>query len=73
MRRKKRQVGDPGRNYAKEWKGWREFHGMTQAEIALALRMSLRTVKYIERGIHRPSVSSRMKMEALQKRYAEAA
>jgi len=68
----KRIHGDPNRNYAREWRRWRKAHRMTQAQMASVLWLSLRTIVYIEKGFHRPSVTSRMKMEALQKKYREA-
>ena len=69
----KRIHGDPNRNYAREWRRWRKAHGWTQAEMASVLWLSLRTIKYIEMGVHRPSVSSRMKLDDLQRKYREAA
>lgn len=72
MKKQKRQIGDPRRNYAKEWRSWRQKQGWTQSEMAAALRVSVRTIVYVESGAHRPSVSSRVKMVELQKRHAEA-
>lgn len=72
MKKQKRQIGDPRRNYAKEWQTWRKKQGWTQIEMAAALRVSVRTIVYVESGVHRPSVSSRVKMADLQKRHLEA-
>jgi transcriptional regulator with XRE-family HTH domain len=64
--------GDPRRNYAQEWRAWRTAHGLTQHQLAQALGRSPRAIEYIEAGSHRPSVTSREKMKALQQRYKEA-
>ena len=65
--------GDPQQDYAREWRRWRKAHGWTQAQMASVLWLSLRTIKYIEMGYHRPSAGSRAKMAELQKKYQEAA
>ena len=72
MRRKQRIHGDPSRNYAREWRRWRKAQGWTQEQMASVLRMSARTIINIERGYHRPNVTSRIKLEALQRKYREA-
>ena len=64
--------GDPSRNYAREWRRWLKSQGWTQEQMASVLRISARTVINVERGYHRPNVSSRMKLESLQKKYREA-
>ena len=46
--------------------------GILKAQMASVLWLSLRTIFYIEMGYHRPSVSSRMKLAELQKKYREA-
>ena len=69
---KRRIHGDPQRDYAREWRRWRKAHGWTQAQMASTLWLSMRTIINIENGYHRPSVSSRMKLQELQKRYREA-
>jgi DNA-binding XRE family transcriptional regulator len=68
---KKKQVGDPKRNYASEWKEWRGQRGWTQKQMALTLDMCRRAIVYIEKGKHRPCVSSRIKFNELQKKYQE--
>jgi DNA-binding XRE family transcriptional regulator len=70
--RQVRQIGDPRRNYAKEWRHWRKENGLTQAQLASVLGLTRRTVIGIEGGNHRPSVSSRAKLNELKKRYLEA-
>ena len=72
VRRKQRIHGDPSRNYAREWRRWRKAHGWTQEQMASVLWMSARTIINIERGYHRPNVTSRIKLEALQRKYREA-
>ena len=69
---KQRIHGDPSRDYAREWRRWRKAHGWTQAQMASVLWLSLRTVVNIEMGYHRPSVTSRMKLQDLQRKYQEA-
>jgi DNA-binding XRE family transcriptional regulator len=64
--------GDPKRDYASEWRRWRKAHGMTQAQMASVLRLSLKTIINIEHGYNRPSVTSRTKLEQLKKKYMEA-
>jgi transcriptional regulator with XRE-family HTH domain len=64
--------GDPRRDYAKEWRQWREARSWTQKELASVLGLGKRTVEYIENGHHPPSVTSREKMAELQKRHREA-
>jgi len=70
---KKLVIGDPKRDYAQEWRTWRKERGWTQEEMAPALGVSLATVKRIETRVSRPSITTREKMAALKKRYAEAA
>ena len=72
MRRKQRIHGDPQRDYAREWRRWRKAHKWTQAQMASVLRLTMRTIINIEKGYHRPSVTSRAKLNELQKRYREA-
>lgn len=64
-----RRIGDPRRNYGKEWKRWRLKHKMTQIEFSLASGICRRSVQKIELGEHRPHLKSRMKFKALQERY----
>ena len=68
----KRICGDPRRNYAREWRRWRQEHGLTQQQLASAIGLTRRAVIGIEGGKHRPSVTSRMKLKAMQQRYMEA-
>lgn len=70
--KQRRQIGDPRRNYAKEWRDWRRKHKMTQEEMALAAGMTERTISKVENGIVRPHLRSRLKFQALKKRYEEA-
>lgn len=72
MKKPKRQVGDPRRNYAKEWRTWRKRQGWTQIEMAAAVRLSPKTIVNIESGKGNPRVGSRIKMAELQKRHMEA-
>ena len=67
-----RSIINPSRNCAKEWRSWRKERGWTQREMADVLGVSLRTVRNVELGWHPPCLSSRLKMEELQKRYREA-
>ena len=67
-----RQHGDPNRDYAGEWLGWRKEHGLTQEQEALALGLARKTIRDIEKGHRIPQVRSREKMAALQQRYREA-
>lgn len=64
--------GDPNRDYAAEWKAWRLERGWTQEQEAQVLGLTRKTVRSIEKGKHRPMISTRKKMEQLQKRYREA-
>ena len=68
----KLQIGDPRRNYAKEWSRWRRARGWTQARMAAALGMSREQVNRIETSANRPSIHSRAKFNLLVKRYNEA-
>lgn len=63
--------GNPKRDYATEWKWWRKAHHMTQAQLASALGLTWRTILNIEKGYTRPSVTSRMKLQALQNKYQQ--
>ena len=67
-----RRVGDPRRNYGREWRRWRKEQGWTQAQLAAVLDLTMRTIINIENGYHRPNVSSRAKLANLQKKYREA-
>jgi DNA-binding XRE family transcriptional regulator len=69
---KRRLVGDPKRNYAREWRQWRTKHKLTQGQMADVLYVTRRTISNIEAGRHRPSLLVREKMRALQARYREA-
>lgn len=68
---KRRQIGDPRRNYAREWKRWRKAEKLTRDQLASILGMGIRTIQRIEGGYNRPRVSTRMKFKALQERYAQ--
>jgi transcriptional regulator with XRE-family HTH domain len=70
--KQKRQIGDPNRDYAREWREWRLEHKLTQPQMASALGLGLRMITNVERGHVRPRVDSRLKMDALKKRYREA-
>lgn len=71
MRKYKRQVGDPRRDYGKEWKQWRLEHKMTQGEVAQASGLSAGTIYAIEAGYKRPQLRSRLKFKAMVERYEE--
>lgn len=64
--------GNPNRNYAEEWKGWRKDHRMTQKQLGAAIGASWRTIWNIENGVTTPNITSRKKFQELQNRYQEA-
>lgn len=65
-------IGDPRRNYGREWRKWRKAHHLSQHQLAHAMGVCPRTIEYIENGHRRPSMTSREKMAQLQQRYKEA-
>lgn len=71
MKKYQRQIGDPKRDYGKEWKRWRLEHKMSQEQIALASGIARRSIQRIEAGEIRPHSRTRIKFKALQNRYAQ--
>ncbi len=69
MKTYKRKVGDPRRDYGKEWKQWRLEHKMTQCEVAQACGLAHNTIHVIETGKNRPQLRSRLKFKAMVERY----
>ena len=67
-----KSIINPSRDCASEWKRWRSLRGWTQRQMADVLCLAVRTVRNVEIGAHPPCLSSRLKMEELQKRYREA-
>lgn len=68
-----RRIGDPRRNYGREWKSWRQARGWTQTDMALALRITRRTIVNIERGYTRPQTRLRLAFQELRKLHQEEA
>ena len=59
------------REAAQEWRTWREAHDMSQAMLAAALSIGLRTVQGIELAEHYPSFTSRLRFKALKKKHEQ--
>jgi len=55
-----------------QWRRFRRKRKLTQRQLALALGITTRAVKYIEAGAREPRVSTQEKFEALVERHRQA-
>lgn len=54
---------------AEKFRYFRDAHRLTQKQLALALGISVRAVKYIENGERDPRTTTRLKFEELVERH----
>ncbi len=59
-------------DYAVEFREFRNTNDLSQAMLAKALGVALRTVQHVEHKEHEPSYTTRFRFKALKKRYEEA-